>query len=334
VAVLKTSSRVLRLLSLLQARREWSGGELGERLEVDVRTVRRDVDRLRDLGYVIEASAGVGGGYRLGAGTTTPPLLLDEDEAIAVAAALSVAAGSVANLQEVALRALVKLEQLLPVRLRRRLSALQAVTVSMGAAAVVVDPRVLTSLAILCRDQLVATFEYRDLHERVTQREVEPMRLVHTGRVWYLAAWDRGRSDWRTFRVDRIRAEPQALGRFTPRPPPEDLATYVARSISALPYRCVAQLGLAQAPAELSLPHWLGVLSPGPDGGSILTVGGDSWEVVAALAMHLGGDFVLLGPPEAHAPMRAIAERLRAAAGASKDQESERNEENAVRPTH
>ena len=108
----------------------------------------------------------------------------------------------------------------------------------------------------------------------------------------------------------------------------------MARSISALPYRCVAQLGLAQAPAELSRPHWLGVLSPGPDGGSILTVGGDSWEVVAALAMHLGGDFVLLGPPEAHAPMRAIAERLRAAAGASKGQESERNEENAIRSTH
>jgi predicted DNA-binding transcriptional regulator YafY len=192
------------MLSLLQVRREWSGDELGTRLDVDVRTIRRDVDRLRQLGYVIDASAGPGGGYRLSAGTATPPLLLDDDEAVAVAVALGAAAGSVASTDEVALRVLAKLDQLLPRRVRRRLSALPAVTVSLVSPRSAVSLNVLSAVAAACRDNLQLRFAYRDSRGAATARVVEPMRLVHTGRRWYLAAWDVDRGDWRTFRVDRV----------------------------------------------------------------------------------------------------------------------------------
>ena len=252
--MLKTSARVLRLLAMLQARREWAGAELAERLEVDVRTIRRDVDRLRELGYVIEASAGPGGGYRLGAGSATPPLLLDDAEAVAVAVALSAAASSVANLQDVALRVLVKLDQLLPARLRRRLGALQSMTVSLAAGQVAVDPRTLTALAAACRDHERVRFAYRDRRDQPSVRDVEPMRLVHTGRVWYLAAWDTQRADWRTFRIDRIdgAAGIALAGRFIPREPPEDLAKLVSRSIAASPYRRQVRLALAGSARELA----------------------------------------------------------------------------------
>jgi predicted DNA-binding transcriptional regulator YafY len=311
--MLTTSARVLRLLSLLQARREWSGADLGARLEVDVRTVRRDVDRLRDLGYVIEASAGPGGGYRLGAGSATPPLLLDDDEALAVAVALGAAAGSVANLQDIALRVLVKLDQLLPARLRRRLGALQAVTLSL-AATPSVDPETLAALAAACRDQVRLRFRYRGRRHDVTRRDVEPMRLVHTGRVWYLAAWDLDRADWRTFRVDRIDAtaglEPGA--RFAAREPPEDFATLVSRSISSSPYQRRVRLRVAGAPAEVArrIPPWVGVVEAGGDRHAVLTIGADTYEAVAALVVHAGVDFVLLDPPDAAAPLAEVARRL------------------------
>src|SRR5262245_33777457 len=188
---------------MLQVRREWSGEDLSDRLAVDVRTIRRDVDRLRELGYVIDASAGRGGGYRLSAGTATPPLLLDDDEAVAVAVALGAAAGSTENTDEVALRVLAKLDQLLPRRLRRRLSALPAF-VSLASPRSAVSLSVLAAIAAACRDQIEIRFSYRDNRGVVTGRTVEPMRLVHTGRRWYLAAWDIERADWRTFRVDRV----------------------------------------------------------------------------------------------------------------------------------
>lgn len=312
--MLGTSTRVLRLLSLLQARREWSGADLAERLEVDVRTVRRDVDRLRALGYLIDASTGPGGGYRLGAGSVTPPLLLDDDEALAVAVALSAAAGSVANLQDIAVRVLAKLDQLLPPRLRRRLGALQAVTVSLAAGQAAVDPRTLTTLAAACRDHDRLHFEYRDQRDRLTAREVEPMRLMHTGRVWYLAAWDVARADWRTFRVDRIDAAAglRVGSRFVPREPPEDFATHVSRSIAASPYRHQVRFSVAASARDLvdRIPPWVGVLEPAGEGRSILTIGGDTHEAVTALLVHAGVDFELLDPPEAAAPIAAVAERL------------------------
>ena len=311
--VLKTSARALRLLSMLQVRREWSGQELSQRLEVDVRTIRRDVDRLRDLGYMIDASAGPGGGYRLGAGTATPPLLLDDDEAVAVAVALG-AAATAASTDDVALRVLAKLDQLLPRRLRRRLAALPAVTVSLANPRSAVSLSVLAAIAAACRDQVQLRFSYRDNRGVVTARAVEPMRLVHTGYRWYLAAWDLARNDWRTFRVDRVQPQPRlAVGaRFVPRQPPEDFATLVSRSISASPYRYQVRVRVNGALADIRtrVPPWLGVLEPLDDEHCILTTGGETLEMAAALVVHAGVDFTLLEPQELAQPIRDVAARL------------------------
>jgi predicted DNA-binding transcriptional regulator YafY len=302
------------LLSLFQVRREWSGEELGARLGVDVRTIRRDVDRLRQLGYTIDASAGPGGGYRLGAGTATPPLLLEDDEAIAVAVALGAAAGSVADTQDVALRVLAKLDQLLPRRLRRRLSAVPAVTLSLVAPGAAARLSTLAAVAAACRDTVQVRFAYRDTRGTVTSRVVEPMRLVHTGRRWYLAAWDVGRGDWRTFRVDRIEEQPRlAQGtRFVPRTPPEDFATFVSKSITAWPYRYHARLRVNGSVAQVRahVPPWIGVVESIDDGHCAVTIGGDSYETVAALIVHAGLEFTLLEPTDLVQSIRAAAGRL------------------------
>ncbi|MDQ0602972.1 putative DNA-binding transcriptional regulator YafY [Streptomyces canus] len=221
--MLETSARLLRLLSLLQAHRDWSGADLAERLGVTPRTVRRDVDRLRELGYPVNASPGTGGGYQLGAGAELPPLLLDDDEAVAVAVGLRTAAGQgIEGIGETSVRALAKLEQVLPSRLRRRVGALNAFTVPMlrGPQPSAVDPAVLTELAHLCRDAERLRFAYRSHNGDSTRRTVEPHRLVCTERRWYLVAWDLDRDDWRTFRVDRITPKPPHGPRFTPRTTP------------------------------------------------------------------------------------------------------------------
>lgn len=306
-----TSARVLKLLSLLQVRREWSGHELASRLDVDARTIRRDIDRLRHLGYTIEASAGVGGGYRLGSGEQTPPLLLEDDEAVAVA--LGAAAGSVGN-QEVALRVLAKLDQLLPKRLRRKLTGVPAVTLSLVAPESAASLNVLAAVASACRDTVQLRFAYRDMHGTVTARTIEPMRLVHTGRRWYLAAWDLVRGDWRTFRIDRIEAQPRpAPGpTFRPREPPEDFATMVRKSITSWPQPFRARVRIEGSVTELRrrMPAWVGTLEALGDHSCALTVGGDSPEMLAGMILHAGVDFTLLDPPEAAQPIREVAHRL------------------------
>jgi len=311
--VLKTSARALRLLSMLQVRREWSGQELSQRLEVDARTIRRDVERLRDLGYMIDASAGPGGGYRLGAGTATPPLLLDDDEAVAVAMALGASAAAAAT-DDVALRVLAKLDQLLPRRLRRRLAALPAVTVSIANPRTAISLSILAAIAAACRDEVQLRFSYRDNRGAVTARSVEPMRLVHTGYRWYLAAWDIARNDWRTFRVDRVQPQPRlAVGeRFVPRQPPVDFATLVSRAISSMPHRYQARVRLNGSLGDIKarIPPWLGVLEPLDDGHCFLTIGGETHEMIAAMIVHAGVDFTLLEPPELAQPIRDVAARL------------------------
>lgn len=217
--MLETSARLLRLLSLLQAHREWSGPDLADRLGVTPRTIRRDVDRLRELGYPVNASPGTGGGYQLGAGAELPPLLLDDDEAVAVAVGLRTAAGQgIEGIGETSVSALAKLEQVLPNRLRRRVGALNAFTVPMlrDPQPSAVDPGVLTELANACRDRERLRFDYRDHGGSPTRRTVEPHRLVCTERRWYLVAWDVDRDDWRTFRADRITPRPPHGPRFTP----------------------------------------------------------------------------------------------------------------------
>src|ERR687887_2848173 len=216
--MLETSARLLRLLSLLQAHREWSGADLADRLGVTPRTVRRDVDRLRELGYPVNASPGTGGGYRLGAGAELPPLLLDDDEAVAVAIGLRTAAGgSVAGIEETSVRALAKLEQVLPAHLRRRVNALQAFTVPAPGTGPTVDAGVLATIASACRDHEGLRFAYQSHDGSSTRRRVEPHRLVHLGWRWYLLAFDLDRDEWRTFRVDRIGRPLSAGARFTPR---------------------------------------------------------------------------------------------------------------------
>src|SRR3954463_8814386 len=203
--MLETSSRLLELLSLLQARREWSGPELADRLDVGVRTVRRDMERLRRLGYPVSATPGVAGGYRLGPGASLPPLLLDEEEAVAVAVGLRTAASvGVAGIEETAVRALGKLEQVLPKRLRRRVNALGAATVPYPGTGPAVDPEALATIATACRDSERLRFAYKRHDGTSSRRLVEPHRLVHTGRRWYLVAYDTDRADWRTFPGGRV----------------------------------------------------------------------------------------------------------------------------------
>src|SRR3712207_2841178 len=189
-----TSSRLLDLLSLLQARRDWAGTELAGRLEVSPRTIRRDVDRLRGLGYPVESLTGPAGGYRLHAGAAMPPLLLDEEEAIAIAVGLRTAArASVTGIEETAVRALVKLEQVLPAHLRRRVAALGSATfIARAGGGDTVDPQHLTEIAAACRDSVRLRFGYRSRDDTESRREVEPNAVVNHGRRWYLVAWDCG----------------------------------------------------------------------------------------------------------------------------------------------
>ncbi|WP_079143998.1 helix-turn-helix transcriptional regulator [Streptomyces luteocolor] len=310
--MLETSARLLRLLSLLQAHRDWSGADLAERLGVTPRTVRRDVDRLRELGYPVNASPGTGGGYQLGAGAELPPLLLDDDEAVAVAVGLRTAAGQgVEGIGESSVRALTKLEQVLPGRLRRRVGALNAFTVPMlrtprreG-----VDAAVLTELAHLCRDAERLRFDYRDHEGSSTRRTVEPHRLVCTERRWYLVAWDLDRDDWRTFRADRIEPRPPHGPRFAPRTPPaEDLAAYVSRGVSTRAYAAQAVVRLLvplEEAAERITPSD-GTLEAESAGTCLLRTGAATLDVMVFHVMFMGFEFEIVEPAE-------LADRIRSA---------------------
>jgi predicted DNA-binding transcriptional regulator YafY len=235
-----TSARMLRLLSLLQTHRYWPGSELAGRLEVSPRTLRRDVDRLRDLGYPVDASRGVAGGYQLQAGAAVPPLLLDDDEAVAIAIGLrTAAAGAVAGFEETSVRALAKVIQLLPPRLRRRIDALREVTTpGVLGGGPTLDAGVLTTIALACRGEERLRFDYTPRDGETTARFVEPHRLVPLGRRWYLAAWDLDRGDWRSFRVDRLGSPALTGARFRPREiPGGDPAAWLRSRMSQLPAR-------------------------------------------------------------------------------------------------
>jgi predicted DNA-binding transcriptional regulator YafY len=314
--MLETSARLLRLLSLLQAHREWSGADLAERLGVTSRTVRRDVDRLRELGYPVNASPGTGGGYQLGAGAELPPLLLDDDEAVAVAVGLRTAAGQgIDGIGETSVRALAKLEQVLPSRLRRRVGALNAFTVPMlrGPVASTVDPAVLTELANLCRDSERLRFEYRDHGGAPTRRTVEPHRLVCTERRWYLVAWDLDRDDWRTFRVDRITPRPPHGPRFAPRrPPADDLAAYVSKGVSRGVYasQAVVRLLVPLEEAQERVSPSTGTLEAEGPHSCVLRTGAANLDVMVLLVMMLGLEFEVLEPAELTDAVRTARDRL------------------------
>ncbi|CAM5579476.1 DNA-binding transcriptional regulator [Streptomyces tanashiensis] len=313
--MLETSARLLRLLSLLQAHREWSGADLAQRLGVTARTVRRDVDRLRELGYPVHASPGTGGGYQLGAGAELPPLLLDDEEAVAVAVGLRSAAGQgVEGIGESSVRALAKLEQVLPGRLRRRIGALNAFTVPLlRTPRDRVDPAVLTELANACRDSERLRFAYRDHGGTATRRTVEPHRLVCTERRWYLVAWDVDRGDWRTFRVDRIEPTPPHGPRFPPREPPaEDLAAYVAKGVSGTAYaqEATVRLFVPLAEAAAVVGPLDGVLTAEGEGACLLRTGARSLDFMVFHVMFMGFDFEVVEPPELVEAVRTLRDRL------------------------
>jgi predicted DNA-binding transcriptional regulator YafY len=306
------SGRLLKLLSLLQARRDWPGEELARRLGVSGRTVRRDIERLRALGYPVDAATGPAGGYRLHAGTAMPPLLLDDDEAVAIAVGLRTAAGaSVAGIEETSVRALVKLEQVLPSHLRRRVNALKSATAILPAAGPTVDPEALTAIAAACRDRERLRFAYRSRDETETRRWVEPHSLVNLGHRWYLLAWDCDRRDWRTFRVDRLARPSPAGTRFAPREPPGgDAAAYVAARRSSAPYRHQARVTLHAPAGELArrAPYLWGSVEAIDERTCEYRTNDDSLDWLAMRIAMLGVEFEVHEPP-------ALAERLRALAG-------------------
>jgi predicted DNA-binding transcriptional regulator YafY len=313
---METSARLLRLLGLLQVRPEWSGADLAERLDVTVRTLRRDVQRLRDLDYPVHSARGVAGGYRLGPGKALPPLLLDDDEAIAVVVSLrSAASHSVAGLSEASVSALAKLDQVLPARLRERTAALQHATVALAGPGPVVDPEQLAALAAACRRHQRLRLGYRDRSGAGTTRIVEPYRLVSTGYRWYLMAFDVERDSWRTFRVDRIADSAEAGGWFVPRDPP-DPAAFVAAAVTTAPYRYQARV-LVQAPVHVVAEEFSrtsGVVAEAGDGRSLLTTGADSLGALTFHLASLGADFTVLEPPELIEFVRDAAVRLQGAA--------------------
>src|SRR5215212_9464123 len=290
------TARILRLLSLLQTYRHWGGDELSERLGVSPRTLRRDVDRLRELGYPVDTTRGTGGGYRLSAGTRLPPLLLDDDEAVAIAVGLRTAAGGgVTGIEETSLQALAKLQQVLPPRLRRRVDALAEATETtvFTRRGPSVPADVLVAVAQACRGREQLRFGYEAADGTDSSRLVEPHRLVARGRRWYLVAWDRQRDAWRTFRLDRLE-RPFANGvRFSPRElPAEDAAAYVAQALRAVPHRPRATVHIA-APIEVARAKiWQGMGELVPDGENACTLhaAGDSTEWLAVGIAMLGVD--------------------------------------------
>jgi predicted DNA-binding transcriptional regulator YafY len=315
------SARLLRLLSLLQARRDWTGTELAARLGVTTRTVRHDVDRLRGLGYPVDARPGVAGGYRLGTGGALPPLLLDDEEAVAIAIGLRTAAsGSIAGIEETSVRALAKLQHLLPARLRHRVSAFQA-ALPVPSRGPRVDPDVLTMIASACRDHERLRFDYQAHSGTASRREVEPYRLVNDRQHWYLVAWDTDRNAWRTFRADRIEPRPPAGPRFTPRalPPDREIAAQVARGANQATWRYRARV-IVHAPASHvrdRLPIPVTVTDLGADR-CAFEPGSDHPEMLALYLGLLDADFTVADAPELVAALDKLVRRYQRAVQASR----------------
>ncbi len=310
-----TSTRTLRLLSLLQAHRSWPGPELAARLGVSSRTLRRDVERLRELGYPVQARPGTDGGYQLAAGAVLPPLALDDDEAVAIAVGLQAAAqGAVPGLAEPSVQALAKLVQVMPARLRRRVDALLAMTVPATWGPAVeqarITPEVLTALAQTCRDRERVELAYTAADGRRSTRSVEPHRLVPLGRRWYLVGYDLGRHDWRTYRVDRITA-PRGTGvTFGPRTlPAADAATYV-RSRLQQPWGHEVE-ALVEAPARdvAAMIGRYGTVEDIGGGRCRVRLQADDLDWPAFALARLGAGFTVVGPPALVEHLRGWAQR-------------------------
>lgn len=303
-----TTERVLRALALLQRRPSWTAAELAAELGVTDRSVRRDMERLRALGYPVHATAGVGGGYQLGAGTQLPPLLFDDEEAIATAVSLRLAAGgTVTGAGEAALRALAKLDQVMPPRLRAEVRAVHGATVTLAAPGVEIDAELLVTLARACRDAVRVRFSYAGRDEKERERTVEPVRMVTTGRRWYLMAWDVDRDDWRTFRLDRMREVTATTWRFRTREHP-DPAAFVQRAVTEAVYGQSAKVRLRATAEQVRalVPPQVGRVEEDCDGWCVLVVGAQQLEWIAMHVARLGFDAEVIEPPQ----LREVAARL------------------------
>ncbi|WP_052851655.1 helix-turn-helix transcriptional regulator [Streptomyces avicenniae] len=313
-----TPGRLLRLLALLQDARPWPGPRLAATLGVTERTVRRDIDRLRDLGYPVLADRGSGGGYRLTAGTAMPPLLLDDDETVALAVGLRTAAtGPVTGVTDSSARALAKLEQVLPPRLRPAVRAYQEATLPLTGPPADTPARVtadvLTTLAAACRDTERLRFHYAPRTGDPAPRHTEPHRLVGDGRRWYLVAWDLDREGWRTFRADRVTRPLRTGVRVPPRTlPAADAAHYVTESIAGQRARHQATLTLHAplAEATAALLPGTGELTPLDPGRTLLTTGGDALDWLACRIALIDLDYEVHGPPELIALLTRMGRRL------------------------
>lgn len=321
-----TTSRLLSLLSLLQTRRDWPGSLLAERLDVSDRTVRRDIDRLREMGYNIPATMGPDGGYRLDAGNELPPLLFDDDQAVALAVALQAATASGVGIEEAAVRALTTVRQVMPSRLRHRLDALDFTTMSVrpgGAASDPVTPEVLIALSTAVRAREVLRFDYARRSNAGTEparlHRVEPHHLVTSQGRWYLVAWNPEHNDWRTFRADRITPRAPTGPRFVPRTiPGGDVAEYVAARFKGSErinrWPCTGKVLLRQSAASV-LPFAAdGVVEDLGDGTCLLELGSWSWIALAASLNRFDCDIEVIGPPELAAAFARLAVRNAATA--------------------
>ena len=311
-----TPARLLRLLAMFTTRASWSAEELAERLEITTRTLRRDVTRLRELGYPITSTTGRYGGYELGAGGRLPPLLLDDDEAVAVSIALrDLSAEADPTLGEAALSASAKLRQVLPAPLRDRVDALGEMVVGVRRTRAsrqgerVALPS-LTTFATACRRGERVHFTYRDGADRVSDRRVEPHRLVSLGRRWYLVGFDLDRDDWRTYRIDRVSALVASGHRIAPRATP-DAAALVAEGVAVRVFETRARVRV-MAPAEEVMHHigpTVGVIEPGDDTSCVVTIGGDhDWIARYLIGMELR--FEVIEPRELNDELRLLAERI------------------------
>jgi predicted DNA-binding transcriptional regulator YafY len=316
MSVEATTERVLRLLTLLQRRASWTATELAAELGVTDRSVRRDVERLRTLGYPVHATAGVGGGYQLGAGTRLPPLLFDDEEAIATAVSLRLASGgTVAGAGEAALRALAKLDQVMPPRLRAEVRAVHGATETLVDPGVQIDPELLVTFARACRDAMRVRFRYSSRGSEERERTVEPVRMIATGRRWYLMAWDVDRDDWRTFRLDRMREVEATTWRFRPRDHPDPVA-YVQRSVTEAPYRYLAKVRVHAQPDQVRalVPPQVARVEDDRDGWCVLIAGGDNLDWLAVHVARLGFEAQVLEPPELKEAAALLARRVAAMA--------------------
>ncbi|MGX1808484.1 helix-turn-helix transcriptional regulator [Nocardia sp. NPDC055321] len=310
--MLETSARLLRLLSLLQTHREWSGADLADRLGVSGRTVRRDVDRLRELGYPVDAVQGTAG-YRLGAGSALPPLLLDDEEALAVAVGLrTTTGGTVTGIEEASLRALAKLEQVMPSRLRHRLQALQRTVVRVEPGTGRVEPDALLAISDACHRRERLRFDYTNHGGGQSIKEVEPHALVNFNRHWYLVAWDVAAGDWRTYRVDRLRPRIPTGPRFPPRDPPDgDVVAFLSHRLSSGTWPFRATVTLHRSATELADRIWagMGVLEAVDEHSCLLHVGADSPWALSWMITSIDTDFTVTEPPELVEQIRNLARR-------------------------